>query len=62
MNAPAQARPLHHQYFLAAIATVVTVKEDSVSVRSADSKFEITKGAIAEIRERSGEASSSSAS
>ena len=40
------------------IATVVTVKEDSVSVRSADSKFEITKGAIAEIRERAGEASS----
>ncbi len=41
------------------IATVVTVKEDSVSVRSADSKFEITKGAIAEIRERSGESSAS---
>jgi len=42
------------------IATVVTVKDDSVSVRSADSKFEITKGAIAEIRERAGEASSAS--
>ena len=42
------------------IATVVTVKEDSVSVRSADSKFEITKGAIAEIRERAGEVSSAS--
>ena len=41
------------------IATVVTVKDDSVSVRSADSKFEITKGAIAEIRERSGESSAS---
>jgi preprotein translocase subunit YajC len=41
------------------IATIVTVKDDSVSVRSADSKFEITKGAIAEIRERSGEASAS---
>jgi preprotein translocase subunit YajC len=41
------------------IATIVTVKEDSVSVRSADSKFEITKGAIAEIRERSGESSAS---
>ena len=41
------------------IATVVTVKEDSVSVRSADSKFEITKGAIAEIRERAGESSAS---
>jgi len=42
------------------ICTVVTVKEDSVSVRSADSKFEITKGAIAEIRERAGEASTAS--
>jgi preprotein translocase subunit YajC len=41
------------------IATVVTVKEDSVSIRSADAKLEITKGAIAEIRERSGESSSS---
>jgi preprotein translocase subunit YajC len=41
------------------IATVVTVKEDSISIRSADAKFEITKGAIAEIRERSGEASAS---
>ena len=39
------------------IATVITVKEDSVTIRSADAKFEITKGAIAEIRERSGEAS-----
>jgi len=41
------------------IATVITVKEDSATVRSADAKFEITKGAIAEIRERSGEASAS---
>jgi preprotein translocase subunit YajC len=41
------------------IATVITVKEDSVSIRSADAKFEITKGAIAEIRERSGEVSAS---
>ena len=41
------------------IATVVTVKEDSLSIRSADAKFEITKGAIAEIRERSGESSAS---
>lgn len=39
------------------IATVITVKDDSVTVRSADAKFEITKGAIAEIRERSGEPS-----
>jgi len=41
------------------IATVITVKEDSISIRSADAKFEITKGAIAEIRERAGEASAS---
>jgi preprotein translocase subunit YajC len=41
------------------IATVVTVKEDSISVRSADAKLEITKGAVAEIRERSGESSAS---
>jgi len=41
------------------LAAVVTVKDDSVTVRSADSKFEITKGAVAEIRERSGEASAS---
>ncbi|HXT10031.1 MAG TPA: preprotein translocase subunit YajC [Candidatus Angelobacter sp.] len=41
------------------IATVINVKEDSLSVRSADAKLEITKGAIAEIRERSGEASAS---
>jgi preprotein translocase subunit YajC len=41
------------------IATVVTVKEDSVSIRSADAKLEITKGAIAEIRERAGESSAS---
>ena len=41
------------------IATVVTVKENSVSVRSADAKFEITKGSIAEIVERAGEASAS---
>lgn len=41
------------------IATVITVKEDSVTVRSADSKMEITKGAIGEIRERSSESSAS---
>jgi preprotein translocase subunit YajC len=40
------------------IATVITVKDDSISIRSADAKFEITKGAIAEIRERSGESAS----
>jgi preprotein translocase subunit YajC len=40
------------------IATVITVKENSISIRSADAKMEITKGAIAEILERSGEAGS----
>ena len=42
------------------LATVVTVKEDSITIRSADAKLEITKGAIAEIRERSGADSSAS--
>src|SRR5947207_15830969 len=41
------------------IATVITVKENSISIRSADAKLEITKSAIAEIRERSGESSAS---
>ncbi len=41
------------------IAVVITVKDDSITVRSADSKFEITKGAIAEIRERAGESTAS---
>jgi preprotein translocase subunit YajC len=38
------------------VATVVSVKEKTLSIRSADAKFEITKGAVAEITERSGEA------
>src|SRR6476660_2088451 len=38
---------------------VITVKEKTLSIRSADSKFEITKSAIAEITERSGESSES---
>ena len=41
------------------IATIVTVKDKAITVRSADSKFEITKTAIAEILERSGAASES---
>lgn len=41
------------------IATVVTVKDKSITIRSADAKFEITKSAIAEITERSGESSES---
>ncbi len=41
------------------VAVVVTVKEKTLTVRSADAKFEITKSAIAEITERSGEPSAS---
>ena len=37
------------------LGIVVTVKEKSVTLRSADAKLEITKSAIAEITERSGE-------
>jgi preprotein translocase subunit YajC len=39
------------------IGVVITVKEKSVTLRSADSKFEVAKSAIAEITERGGEAS-----
>jgi preprotein translocase subunit YajC len=35
------------------VAIVITVKEKTLSIRSADAKLEITKGAIAEITERS---------
>ncbi len=41
------------------VGVVVTVKEKTLSIRSADSKFEITKAAIAEITERGGESSES---
>lgn len=41
------------------VAVVVTVKEKTLSIRSADAKLEITKSAIAEITERSGEPSES---
>ena len=41
------------------IATVITVKEKALSIRSADSKFEITKAAVAEILERNEEAKES---
>lgn len=37
------------------VGVVVSVKEKTLTLRSADSKFEITKAAIAEITERSGE-------
>src|SRR5688572_21542404 len=38
------------------LGVVITVKEKTLTVRSADTKLEITKSAIAEITERSGEA------
>jgi preprotein translocase subunit YajC len=41
------------------VAVIVNVKERTLSIRSADSKFEITKAAVAEITERSGEPSES---
>ena len=41
------------------VAVVVTVKEKTLTVRSAEAKFEITKSAITEITERSGEAGQS---
>jgi len=41
------------------IGVVVTVKEKTLSIRSADAKFEVTKSAISEITERSGESSES---
>jgi preprotein translocase subunit YajC len=41
------------------VAVIVTVKEKTLTIRSADAKFEITKSAIAEITERSGEPSES---
>lgn len=34
------------------IGEVITVKEKSLSIRSADAKFEITRSAVAEITER----------
>ncbi len=41
------------------VGVVVSVKEKTLSLRSADAKFEVTKSAIAEISERSGESSES---
>jgi len=37
------------------VGVVITVKEKSLSIRSADAKLEIIKSAVAEITERSGE-------
>ena len=36
------------------VGVVVSVKEKTLSIRSADAKFEVTKSAISEITERSG--------
>src|SRR5438093_2920911 len=41
------------------VGIIVSVKEKTLSIRSADAKFEITKSAVAEITERSGEPSAS---
>jgi preprotein translocase subunit YajC len=41
------------------VGVVISVKEKTLTIRSADAKFEITKGAVAEITERSGESSES---
>jgi len=41
------------------VGVIVTVKEKSVTVRSGDAKFEVTKSAIAEITERNGDAAES---
>ena len=41
------------------VAVVITVKDKTLNVRSADAKLEITKSAIAEITERGGESSQS---
>src|SRR5262245_21464213 len=41
------------------LGIVINVKEKSLSIRSADSKLEILKSAVAEITERAGEPSQS---
>jgi preprotein translocase subunit YajC len=38
------------------VAVVLSIKEKTVSIRSADTKLEILKSAISEVTERSGEA------
>ncbi len=42
------------------VGTVITVKDKTVSIRSADAKMEITKASITEIIERSNEEKSAS--
>ena len=39
------------------IGVVLSIKDRSVSLRSADTKLEILKSAVAEVTERSGESS-----
>jgi preprotein translocase subunit YajC len=41
------------------VGVVTSVKEKTLAIRSADAKFEITKSAVAEITERSGDSSES---
>jgi preprotein translocase subunit YajC len=41
------------------VGVVLSVKEKTLSIRSADAKFEITKSAVAEITERTAESSES---
>ncbi|HWF19770.1 MAG TPA: preprotein translocase subunit YajC [Verrucomicrobiae bacterium] len=41
------------------VGTVVSVKDRTVSIRSADTKLEVLKSAVTEITERSGETSAS---
>jgi preprotein translocase subunit YajC len=69
---PQQKRTKEHQQVLKTVkpgdkivtsggvlGVVITVKEKTVTFRSADAKLEITKSAIAEITERSGDTSQS---
>ena len=42
------------------LGSVITVKEKTLTIRSADTKLEIAKSAVAEITERSGSESSES--
>ncbi len=41
------------------VGVVLSVKEKTLTIRSADAKFEVTKSAIAEITDRGGESSES---
>jgi preprotein translocase subunit YajC len=41
------------------IAVIVTVKDKTVSIRSADAKMEVTKSSVVEILERGGDSSAS---